>query len=187
VLVEKDADGFTFRPLSESDVLDKQEYGATFVTPSVVRAIARGVGIEAVACIERDLWRVQDVYAAGSGDPLGGRAWSHTPIARGAIVHAEVDAARRGLVGGWVRVRAEDHPLREVRVTVGDGIDAPAELHPMQADLPLDQGGRAFRQTDWRLEGPVEGLPPGLHPLTVVAESASGRQSCVWARALRVP
>ncbi|MBK8100944.1 MAG: class I SAM-dependent methyltransferase [Planctomycetes bacterium] len=179
-----DPSGFTFVPLSESEVLATADYGSTFVEPALVQAIAKAQGLTAVATLEREVWRIQDVHVASRRDLPGLRHWRPTPIARGSIVRAELRADGHAWVGGFVRLPRVLGAPREVWLGVDGARLVRAEWRPHPQALPDGEGGRWFDQFDWYTEGPAAELLAGEHTVAAIAVLADGTRSCFDARLL---
>jgi SAM-dependent methyltransferase len=199
----RDRSGFTFAPSSESRVLAVEEYGSSWVEPELVRALCAEQGIEHVALLERELWRIQDVYIA-SREPLPGPAhWKPAPIARGSILRASLSPTGHAWIGGFVRVPREHAPLRELTVVVTPlAGDTPRAGTPLAAAAPErgrsfsalvrehtqplapHEGGERMRQFDWFLEGPAGALAEEPQALCALAELANGARSCFAVGAL---
>jgi SAM-dependent methyltransferase len=175
---ERDPSGFTF--LFESGIphLDPREYGSTFVAPELVRGLCRGLGLEHVWTLEHELWRIQDVHVVARRDVPGLAAWTHVPLARGAILRAGLDPSGWAFAEGYVRVPAREAPLRSVEVVLDGARREPCPSRPHPLPLPESEGGRHFLQTDWRVEGPAHELRAGEHTLAALATTGSGVTSC---------
>ena len=181
----RDTSGFTFVRASESHVLDLGDYGSTFVEPEVLHELAREAGVAHLAGLERELWRIQDVYVA-SNEPVPGLVdWRPAPIAHGSILEASVSRLNGGhaRIHGFVRVPVAYAPVTAVELRLGPG-DAggegdprvePCAHRPYDRALPQDVGGARFRQTDWLLEGPAPELLDTRAPLCVTARFGDGR------------
>lgn len=184
---EGDPSGFTFRPESESRILDPERYGTCFVEPEVVRAIGAELGIDHLWTLEQDLWRIQDVHVAARRPVAGLERWEQTPVVRGSIERVELRATGRALVGGWVRVPRRCAPVTDVRLALDGGREVPTVLLPKEGDLPPEDGGTRYHQTDWYVEGPVHDLGPGVHPLRGVGRAGGGLRGCFDVRCLWIP
>ena len=183
VLAEADraAGGFTFQLSSESHVLDFGDYGSTFVEPQLVRELCREAGVAHVYGLERELWRIQDLYIASPSAQPGLEAWRPASVAHGTITKADVSEAGHAWVGGHVRVPAHEAPIRGVTLILGEYIEAnrkPASIRALDGELPLSEGGARYRQFDWYLEGPTPELLDASKPLAAVAQLASGAEWC---------
>lgn len=174
---ERDPSGFTFQRQSESANLDLEEYGATFVAPPVVEAIAREAGVAALRSLPYELWRIQDLYVASPGDLSALDAWRPAPVLRGGITHCEVDGSGHARIGGWVRTPSWAAPVDAVELFVGEGQPIDTTLVPFAGTLPAREGGERFRQFDWFVEGPSDGIPPGNHTLCAVARTSAARDA----------
>ena len=182
-----DASGFTFLARSESRILGRQEYGTTYVEPSIVRDICREQGIEHVWGLERELWSIQDVYAVSAQEIEGLDSWQQAPVARGSITRSEITSDGHAWVGGWVRVPRKEAPVTEVSLVLDEERTIETALSPHSSSLPIADGGDRFRQTDWYVEGPAGELDRGVHTLCAVARTETGLRGCFDARNLSVP
>jgi len=180
---KRDASGFTFLAESESRILDTRLYGSSFVAPEVVRALASEVGIERTWSCGQDLWRIQDVHAAGPRADLS--AWKHTPLVRGSI---EGLAANGELlrIGGWARVPREYEKLERIELVVDGKRTVPTSAIDDIDELPPEAGGSFFRQTNWYVEGSVRELGPGFHTICAVGTAGETVRSCFDARGVHV-
>jgi SAM-dependent methyltransferase len=176
--VPKHASGFTFVAQSESRRLAPDEYGSSFVTPDVVRAIAAGQGVAHLHVVERELWWIQDVWVAARRAHPGLAAWTPAPIVRGRIERVELDRAGRAGLSGWTLTARGISPVRSVRVWL-DGRDAgPAVLGDAARALAGVERRPGFVHTDWHLQGDVSSLRAGRHTLAVVGQAAAGAAQC---------
>lgn len=173
-----DPSGFTFVPLSESEVLATADYGSTFVEPVLVQAIAKEQGLAGVATLEREVWRIQDVHVASRRELPGLRQWRPAPIARGSIVRAELRADGHAWVGGFFRLPRVLGAPREVWLCVDGGTFVQAEWRAHGQPLPSREGGRWFDQFDWYTEGPARDLLGGEHTVAAIAVLGDGTRSC---------
>lgn len=181
-LVDSD-EAFVFRTESESDVLDKAEYGATFVHPDEVRRLAEEAGVAHVVGLERELWDGQDLYVASRGRVPGLDGWTHANVARGRVTKVEVDTRRgHAWVGGFVRLPRGAVKAHRVKLVVGSERLAPVEIEahlaPDETSLEGTPLAADFVQHDWYVEGPFAGLPPGAHALVATVELSSGVRQC---------
>jgi hypothetical protein len=188
--VPKDPSGFTFVPQSESLTLDTEEYGATFVDPALLREIAARCGAPHLHGNHRDLWWIQDVWAASPRPRPGLERLSRAPVVRGRLDHLKIAPAASGApgsprptqawIGGWTLTAAHDAPVREVTVLLDGSTVASAEL------LPPGQGGDELLpgcvHAGWQLHGDVSALAAGSHVLAVTAVAGSGQRFCIDAR-----
>ncbi|MHC5209613.1 MAG: class I SAM-dependent methyltransferase [Planctomycetota bacterium] len=185
--VPKDASGFTYVPSSESRSLAADEYGSTFVTPDVVRAIAAEQGIASLHVVERDLWWIQDLWVAARREHPSLDVWGATPLVRGRIERVEVDAQGRAGLAGWTLTAEGISPVQSVRVWV-DGRDVGAAVladeAPTRAGVEQREG---YVHTDWYLQGDVSSLTPGRHALAVVGRASSGPAQCFDVSLLDTP
>jgi SAM-dependent methyltransferase len=173
-----DPSGFTFQPQSGIPHLDVRDYGSTFVTPERVHALCHDLGIGHVWTLPHELWRIQDVHVAARREIPGLFRWTPTPLARGAILRAELDPAGRALAEGYVRVPSSEAPLRSVEIAIDGTRREPCAFAPHPLPLPESEGGRGFVQVDWRVEGPAAELLRGTHAVAAVATTKSGATSC---------
>jgi SAM-dependent methyltransferase len=180
----RDPSGFTYRMESGIPHLDVAEYGSTFVEPRVVRELCSDLGIQHLWSLDRELWRIQDVYVAARRDVPGLQRWSRTSIARGWILRADISAAGVARAEGYVRTPA--HSTASALSIVVDGARTfPCLSRPHPLPLPDSEGGMHFRQTDWYVEGPSEELLSGSHTIAGVAELDDGTRNCfdvTWLR-----
>ncbi len=184
--VDRHPTGFTYQRHSESRLLDLDEYGATFVTPRSVRSMCKTMGIENVWILERELWRIQDLYVMSPGPVPGLASWSNAPILRGSISKSTVEDDH-AWVGGWVRSPIHMSPIADVRVCI-DGEHWFEAQHREKAEpLAASEGGESFRQTDWYIEGSTQKIGPGEHTLVAVARTQDGRQDAFDASILQIP
>ncbi len=183
---EERGDGsFVFRNESESHILDLAEYGSTFASPKLVADIAHDCGAKTHACIERGVWRIQDVHVvspAASGslpglDPIG-----PAPFLRGSISKVEVTERNTLWIDGWVRVPREFGAIRQLTLVIDGELEVEALFRPWEDELPETEGGTSLRQTDWYLEGPVDAVTPGEHTLVAVAQTEDGIREAFDAR-----
>jgi len=95
--------GFLFSPASESQSLDKQEYGTTFVTETYVRRVLDRVsdGKAKVYRIPKGLNRYQDLYAVSEGDAAqtAPPTFSHHPEGKIDYCYIKPDGEVR--LSGW--------------------------------------------------------------------------------------
>lgn len=189
---QRDRSGYRFVPSSESRVLAGEEYGSSWIEPELVRALCAEHGIAHVAVLERELWRIQDVYVA-SREPLPDLArWRPAPVARGSILRATLAPDGHAWIGGFVRVPREHAPLRELRVEVrplgaepaAGGRSFTAALRAHEQALAPSEGGERTRQFDWFLEGPAQELAREPQAVCALAELAGGETTCFAACAL---
>lgn len=176
-------DGFAFLSQSESARLDLAEYGATYARPPVVAEIAARCGVRHLYRVERDLWTLQDLYAATVEPCPALESWTSTPTVRGAI-----ETLKRGpqhlWIGGWAEAVGSDSPLREIRLLF-DGQDAcGVQLGPVIEREAARPRRDARCVQEWYVEGPVPELPPGLHTIAAVAVTGSGDRQCFAVRLL---
>ena len=183
--VTKDPSGFTFEPMSESAILDTAEYGATFVDPKLVTAIARAQGIAASAYLEREMWQ-HDLHFVSPSPLPALTADDRTPIARGSLQRADVDASGHGIVGGFVRVPS-CHRLDRVELIFDGATAVEATLEPFAGDLPEVDGGSAFTQTTFVVGGPTGFLGSGTHTVVARAHFGDGSAWCFDVSELTVP
>lgn len=175
---ERDPSGFTFKSESGIPHLDVRDYGSTFVDPAVVREICAGLGIEHLWSLERELWRIQDVYVAARRDVPGLRSWTPVPLGRGAILRATLDGRGSARAEGYVRTPPAESPLRSIEIVIDGARRVPCAFAPYPAPLSESEGGPRFQQTDWYVEGPAPELLAGEHAIAAVATLRSGSQSC---------
>jgi len=189
---QRDPSGYTFVPSSESRVLAGEEYGSSWIEPELVRELCVREGSEHLAVLERELWRIQDVWIV-SREPLPGLArWRPAPVARGSILRATLAPDGHAWIGGFVRIPREHAPPRELRVDVralaadraAGGRSFAAALREHEQPLAPSEGGERMRQFDWFLEGPAQELAREPQALCASAQLAGGERSCFAACAL---
>jgi SAM-dependent methyltransferase len=174
---QRDPSGFLYRRESGIPHLDVAEYGTTFVEPRVVREICESLGIRHLWTLDRELWRIQDVYVIAKSDVPGLQRWIHAPLARGWILRADLDAAGVARAEGYVRTPVTSPPVSGVSIVVDGARKIPCLFRPHPLALPDSEGGASFRQTDWLIEGPAPELRQGDHTIAGVAEFGAAR-SC---------
>lgn len=183
-LIGSDA-GFVFREESESHVLDKQEYGATFVAPEVVRELSAEAGVQHLWQLPRELWWCQDLNVAAPRDHPGLAELRHASVARGKIVQVDIDPERaHAWVGGFVRVPRRGPALERVELLLDGELCFDAVLAPYETDMGAGEPSAQFLQRDWYLEGSFAGLPPGAHGLLALAHFADGARTLFDVRPL---
>lgn len=185
-----DAQGFAFRPDSESLTLAGHEYGTAFVAPQEVERLARAAGFAGVRLRERELWSLQDVFVL-SASPLRTEpvAWRPAPVLDGAIDGIETKAAgsrsapREIWLHGWAECRDPDQPVERVTLHLGRDVVAPVTLHPPRRELrPPPQPARRVI-TEWHHHAALPPALTGRATLALVAETATQRR-CVDVRTL---
>ena len=185
--VPKDPSGFTFVARSESRTLDTEEYGATFVAPSVLADIARECGVVALAGNQADLWWIQDLWVAARAPVPGLADLARAPLLRGKIDHLKIEpvpggpaaTTHRAWIGGWTLCASHDAPVREVQVLMDGQAVAAAELLPGDPAQTLLPG---CEHAVWRLHGDVSALPAGRHVIAATAVAGAGRRFALDAR-----
>lgn len=184
--VEKSEDGFTFLASSETEKLAGEEYGSTFVTPTVVESIARDCGVQHLYRVDRELWETQDLYAATPVALPGLATWRSAPRVWGSIRGLEMRPDGTALLAGFVRWASWAPSVVELRLAFDErdlgaipctdpGIAEPAEPHRS-----------AFLHREWRIEGALPDRSPGAHLVEVLAKDADGRTICLDIATLRV-
>lgn len=172
----RDASGFTYQPQSGIPHLDTSEYGSTFVRPDVVEALCAEAGIGHVWHLERELWRIQDVYVVAKEPVPSLDRWTHASICRGAILRADITPAGLAFVGGYVRTPTTSGRVESVEVVVDGDARYPCRHAPHPLALPESEGGRHFTQTDWFVEGQAAELLGGSHVVAALG-SVDGNRS----------
>ncbi len=165
-------DGFTFQGHSESDVLDPDEYGSTFVRPELVERLARERHATAVYHRERELWNFQDLFAVGRRACPGLEAWTPAPVVRGRIDQVQIEADGRFWIAGWA-VDLSGAPLLSVELAVGGRTLAQIPIDQERPDVAATLQRPELARCGWQLEGRIPELPPGASGLIASATSAS--------------
>ena len=182
--IPKDAGGFTFVPLSESERLDTEEYGSTFVRPDVVQDLARDASIAHLKHLEQELWLTQDLYVASPASLEALASWRPTPQVFGSIDALEIRPDGRFMVSGWAADPRSGAPLAEVRIR-GFDHEERAELAHVREDVARFHQRDDFSQSGWILRGHWSPPPPNSHTdsslylVTATGKTLSGFE-CVF-------
>ncbi|MEM1206423.1 MAG: class I SAM-dependent methyltransferase [Acidobacteriota bacterium] len=132
--------GFHFERMSESKVLDLEDYGTSWVTPDYVEALLKrlGGGDLAVRHLPRALWHLQDLWWV-IRDPavqasLDRDAAAFDPGPAGYLESLDLTPDRSTLtLSGWAVGRPEPFAPAALEIAVGD---RPAVRH--RPDMPRD-------------------------------------------------
>jgi len=178
---QRDSSGFSFVRESESRALSLDEYGTTYLTPEALRNIAREIGIQHLYSVPSEAWGRHDVQVVSHRSRKALEQLAHAPRILGAILRSEVRATGHGWVGGWA-IAAPSDPLEAIELRVPGLPPTPAILGPSRAH---DRG--SFLHCEWYVEGPLNMLRKGQHPLLAVGRMASGREICFDGCALEIP
>ncbi len=179
-----DASGFTFRPESESRLLPASDYGAAWVEPARVRSICAAAGIVHLGCLERELWRIQDVHVVARRHHNLPSRLRPAAVARGSILRAEIGGDGQAFVGGYFRVPTTGPGVRAVHLCVDGEREEVATCRAHLQPLPPSEGGDRFRQWEWVVAGPAPELRRGRHTVCASVTFADGRRSCFDGRFL---
>lgn len=166
--------GFAFHPESESLTLEGAEYGTTFVEPGEVARMARAAGYADVRWLERELWKLQDLFVIGAAPLREARPWRPAPVLDGEITGCGGGKGELRL-RGWVECRDPDQAVERATLRLDNGPALPLELlSPRREEQPPPHPRRRC-VADWQVH---ERLPAGLcgrHTLALIAEGAGQR------------
>jgi SAM-dependent methyltransferase len=183
---ERAAAGITFVAQSESQSLDKAEYGTSHVSAAYVRAqIATATGHRSHALIRRGFWNHQDVYLVPRDEDETVDAYEHD---YGVISSLDVVALTREghlELSGWATRAVDGVDHVQVRVLL-DGLvvaQSPARINRDQVAAAWGPAGR--RSGFWFL------IPNAVRfhsrDSALVVEAIDGDEvRCVWAGPLGV-
>ena len=171
-LLKLDVD-FVFQEESESDVLSKSEYGATYASPAAVADFAEAAGVAHLCSLERELWWCQDLYIASPEQHPGLSTWTHAPVARGKIAKIKV-TAEHVWVGGFVRLPRTASGLARIELLLDGEVSFDAIVAPYETPMEDAVPGELFVQRDWYLEGSSAGLAGRSHSIAARAYFADG-------------
>ena len=170
-------DGFLYEPRSESDSLDPQSYGSTWVSEGFLRraaaAVAPGLAVRRIAA---GLGGYQDVYLLARRAPEELAALTFDPGPRGFLERAAIDGGRLRLSGwatGWA-TGGGGSPLAAVRVWLDQRLAGETAAGADRLDIAARYGDAARRSgfaVDVELPAPAR---LGSSVLLVKAVSDSG-------------
>lgn len=178
------ASGFYFEPISESQVLDEQDYGSTWITEARMRGeLGKLVDVARVERLSGGLWRLQDLWivvkegrSPGSASAVGSApadlpALTFDPGPVGYLESVSHSADGRGLtLAGW----ASDWRSEPVRVDLeldGHRVASAEAVGPRDDLADADPGGQAGGfSLVFRREEPIDPATP----MTLVARPAQG-------------
>jgi SAM-dependent methyltransferase len=171
--IAKDPSGFTFVPQSESLNLDSAEYGSAFVTPDMVREIAREEGLAHIAFVERDLWMLQDLYVVSRVALPGLSAWQNVSFVQGVIDRVQIQEGEFA-IDGWAADSRRGVPMQSVRLLVDGQEVASVEVKAPRADVARLKGRPDWAHSGWSLHGRLPELASGEHLLAAEGVSTTG-------------
>ena len=152
--VEMPASGILFSPLSESQSLDKEEYGTTYVTQKFVRDVVAKVsgGKAFVHRIEKGICRFQDLYLVTNeiNKDFSELKFNHNP--EGYIDVAAFTNNENLYLEGWAADVNVGGKIEEVQVLVNGKLvqrcepfyDRPDVAGHFESDLALQSGWNCF-------------------------------------------
>lgn len=164
---EMPAEGFLFRPVSESRSLDVADYGSAWAGEAFVRAAVAAAGPD-LSChrIPRGLHNIQDLYLVirQPGVDFSGLAFHGDP--RGYVESFHLEEPGRLALRGWAHDAGWGRPIEEVRLLVDGRVSGRVRQFGTRPDvaaslrLPVEEAA-----LDWLLTGRV---PPGASRSRVV-------------------
>jgi SAM-dependent methyltransferase len=170
--------GFTFRLESENEAIESKnlqlglaEYGNTFVSWPTAQLLAQVCGIGNLYQCPKDLVDFQDLLVA-SRDPIPGlESWPRTSLIRGFIDRVEVAGGGNVRVSGWVGDVARPGPVKDLRVQIdGERWEGRVSLGLPRDDVAQVTDRPEWSRSGWYFEGSLEGVKPGRHLITAVAD-----------------
>ena len=178
-----DGHGLAFHPESESLTLDGQEYGTTFVAPEEVERLAREAGFAEVRGLERELWKLQDLFVMSPAPLPAARRWTPAPVLDGAIDGCDFGGGALGgvpgalVMHGWVECRDPQQPIDRVTLHVDDVLDGPVALGPSRREEqpPPEPSQRVV--ASWLLHATVPAGIAGRRTLALVVEAGATRRT----------
>ena len=180
----KDESGFTFLRQSETERLDLDEYGTTFITPGVTREIAAVVGVVDLHHFPKDLWHIQDLWLARPQMTPQWDGCCGTPTIYGEITKAHFPRPDHAWIGGYVKVVPDAPDVVDVRILIDEADAAGATLgEPFRVEEEHRTEAH-WNYTSWYAEGPANQLAAGRHVLSVVGITEDGRRRCIDAMTL---
>jgi len=172
--ISKSSDGFTFVPRSESRGLDTAEYGSTFVRPDVVRALADEAGVTNLVGVDRELWKLQDVFVGSRASLAALESWDNSPYVHGLVDRLLFSDDGRFHIDGWAAESGAGARLQDVRLVVNGQDLAGVELGAAREDVADAWGRPEWIHSGWSLQGKLPPIDPGRHVLGVRARSDAG-------------
>ncbi len=160
--VEMPAKGILFSADSESQSLDKEEYGTTYVTEKFVREIVDRVsgGKAFVHRIEKGICRFQDLYLVTTqlNKDFSSLKFSHHP--EGYVDVAALTTKDNLYLEGWAADVNEDGRIEEVQVLVNGELVEKCEPFYNRSDVAGYFKTDAALQSGWRCYLPKNTVTP---------------------------
>ena len=177
-----DGRGFAFHPDSESLTLEGAEYGTTFVEPGEVARTARAAGYADVRWLERELWKLQDLFVIGAAPLREARPWGPAPVLDGGISACLWGGGARGgeprelWLEGWVDCHDPDQAVERAtlyldRTPAGDVV----LVAPRREQAPPPRPAQRF-VAGWHLHAAVPARVAGRHTLALVSDAGGQRR-----------
>jgi SAM-dependent methyltransferase len=180
--------GIYFRPSTEVEALDVQDYGATVVSESFVsRAIDLATGHDVYRRFPTALCFEQDLYVVPADREADLERLSVTHGPQGAIDGCHVEEGRVTALG-WAATQDPDVTIREIEIRIDGELSArtrPSESRPDVATSAHAETDVRWTRSGWRATFEV---PVGLEPSSVVtgtAQVTDGRRRLFWSSELR--
>jgi SAM-dependent methyltransferase len=180
--------GIYFRPSSEVEALDVEDYGATVVSERFVScAIDLATGHDVYRRFPKALCFEQDLYVVPARPDADLQRLSVRHGPQGAIDGCHVVEGRITALG-WAATQDPDVTIREVEIRIDDRLSArtrPSESRPDVATSAHAEADVRWTRSGWRVTFDV---PVGVEPSSVVtgtAQVTDGRRRLFWSSELR--
>jgi len=180
--------GIYYRPSTEVEALDVQDYGATVVSEDFVsRAINVASGHDIYRRFPTTLCFEQDLYVVPADRDADLRSLSVTHGSQGAIDGCHLEQGRI-TAQGWAATQDPDVTVREVEIRIDGQLSArtrPSESRPDVATSAHAEADVRWTQSGWQATFDV---PSGLELTSVVTGTAQVTDGCrriFWSSELR--
>jgi len=175
--------GFRFKPISESGLLDKEQYGSTFVSEEYVRAcLARVLPGTSARRIPKGLVSHQDLWVVAGSPEADFSGLDIAGHPDGYVEHCSLVAPDRLEIAGWVVDRVGREPVQEVWAELDGTIVARCRDLTLRQDVEAAYPGESLTAQGWRLSVPLPtGLLIGTTPLVLRVVDFHGRPSAIAA------